>query len=265
MPAIKVNDISMYYEIHGEGEPLVFVAGFSANNSAWKMVAQDFAKKYKVILFDNRGCGQSACPDYPYTIDMMAKDVVELCKALNLDRVNMVGNSMGGAIVQSIAYKYPEILIKGVISNSLAKFETKYGLVAKNLAEFINAKINRRSIIEALTLPWIFSTNFLCQAGMVERLVDIFLNDPYPTSVIGLKNQWHATDTFDATSWVSKIKVPCLVIAGDDDIITSEKQVVQFAQTIPGAEYYCFKDAGHLPHIEHPKLFSEVVMRFLEK
>jgi 3-oxoadipate enol-lactonase len=264
MPKIKVNDINLYYEVHGEGQPLVFVAGFSANHSVWQSVAHEFAKKYKVILFDNRGCGQSDCPDYPYTMEMLAKDVVELCRVLNFGHVHMVGNSMGAKIVQTIAYKYPEILLKGVACNAGMKVDIKYALVAKHLVEFIEAKINVRSVIEALTLPWVYSSNFLQQPGMVDTIVNIIMNDPNPTSLLGLKNQLHTLTTFDSTSWVSKIKTPCLIIGSDEDLIVSAFQTVELAQEIPNAEYYCFKGAGHLPHIEQPKLFTEVVMQFLE-
>jgi len=84
MPKIKANNINLYYEIHGQGQPVVFVAGFSGDHTAWQNLIADYAKNYQVVVFDNRGIGQSDCPDYPYTIEMMADDAIGLVKALQL-------------------------------------------------------------------------------------------------------------------------------------------------------------------------------------
>nr|WP_258956523.1 alpha/beta fold hydrolase [Legionella sainthelensi] len=69
MPRIKVNDISMYYERHGQGEPIVFIAGFSADHLAWAAIVEYLKEKYQVILFDNRGIGQTDIPEGLYSID----------------------------------------------------------------------------------------------------------------------------------------------------------------------------------------------------
>lgn len=97
MPHIKVNDISMYYEMHGKGEPIVFIAGFSVDHVAWFEVVERFKDKYQVILFDNRGVGQTDVPDGPYSIEQMTDDVAALCSALGVPQAHFVGNSMGAS------------------------------------------------------------------------------------------------------------------------------------------------------------------------
>ncbi|BCD92543.1 hypothetical protein fh0823_26820 [Francisella halioticida] len=68
MPKVKVNDINIYYEIRGEGYPLVLISGFGADHITWGKFADKLALKYKIILFDNRGSGQTDCPDYSGTV-----------------------------------------------------------------------------------------------------------------------------------------------------------------------------------------------------
>ncbi len=112
MPIVKVNDINMYYEIHGEGEPLVNIQGWGVEITSAKFNAPqiigEFAKHYRVIAFDNRGVGRTDKPDVPYSIEMMAEDTIGLMNALGIERAHIVGGSLGGCVAQVIAAKYPE-------------------------------------------------------------------------------------------------------------------------------------------------------------
>ncbi len=84
MPYVKVNDIQMYYEIHGDGEPLVLIVGLGTDISEWDGIIRWLAKKYKVLAFDNRGAGRTDKPDRPYSIEMMAHDTAGLMQTLGI-------------------------------------------------------------------------------------------------------------------------------------------------------------------------------------
>ena len=75
MPKVKVGDINIYYEIHGKGDPLVMICGASATTESYALLAPIYARQYQVVLFDNRGTGQTDAPDIPYTVEMMADDL----------------------------------------------------------------------------------------------------------------------------------------------------------------------------------------------
>jgi len=83
MPTVKVNDITKYYEIHGEGEPMVLIAGLNSDHTLYQKVGitPRLAERYQVVAFDNRGVGQTDKPDIPYTIEMMAEDTAGLLNA----------------------------------------------------------------------------------------------------------------------------------------------------------------------------------------
>ncbi|TET86915.1 MAG: alpha/beta fold hydrolase, partial [Desulfobacteraceae bacterium] len=108
MPKIKVQDIDLYYEIHGEGYPMVLIRGLGSNADHWYTQTPVFSSRYRVVSFDNRGIGRSDKPNEPYTISMMADDTVGLMDALGILRAHILSLSMGGMIAQEIALKYPE-------------------------------------------------------------------------------------------------------------------------------------------------------------
>ena len=86
MPIARINDINLYYEVHGQGFPMVCIAGLSTDHMTWINLTEPLAQKYKVILLDNRGVGQSDVPPGPYSIQQMSNDVYSLCQYLFSDR-----------------------------------------------------------------------------------------------------------------------------------------------------------------------------------
>ena len=116
MPKVKVNGINMHYEVHGDGFPIVMITGVSFCLKIWDNVLIDsLSKQFKVILFDNRGAGQTDIPEGEYTIKMMADDTTGLMDALNIERAHILGFSMGGMIAQEVALNYPQKVEKLIL------------------------------------------------------------------------------------------------------------------------------------------------------
>lgn len=107
MPSVRVGDVDVYYEIHGEGPPLVFVGGLGVDMTVFAPFTGRLARSFRVLTFDNRGAGRTDKPDIPYSIPMMAEDTVGLMDALGLPRAHLVGVSMGGRIALEIAAAHP--------------------------------------------------------------------------------------------------------------------------------------------------------------
>ena len=108
MPTIEANGQSLYYEVHGEGEPLLLVMGLASDTLAWALQVPAFAERHQTIVFDNRDVGQSSMADGPYEVSDMAQDALALADALELDSFHLLGVSMGGAIAQEMALAAPE-------------------------------------------------------------------------------------------------------------------------------------------------------------
>lgn len=264
MPKIKVNNINMYYETYGSGEPIVFICGFTADHLMWQNIVNNFAKQYQVIIFDNRGVGQSDSPNYPYTVDMMADDAVGLLQALNLNHANLVGNSLGGCIVQNIAYRYPKIAKSAVISNSFIKVWTRAMRLLKIRYELLKANTPAEIVIKN-SLITLFSNDFLGKEDMIELFINKGLTNPFPMSLDAYVNQLNAVATFDSSSQLKNINCPSLIITSDEDLLIDTNDSTKMAEKIPNAEYFSFNKVGHVPSLEQPEAFSKLVLEFIGK
>jgi pimeloyl-ACP methyl ester carboxylesterase len=262
MPKIKVNDISMYYEIHGTGEPLVLIAGFSADNTTWTPALEILKQRFQVIVFDNRGAGQTDAPLGKYSIQQLAADTAGLCAALGIKQAHFVGNSMGGFILQELALNHAGLVKSAIISNSTTNIDCVFHLYVAAQLELLKANAPLRALIQA-SCCWAFSFRFLSLPNMLDTLIEIGMNNPYPFSIAGYEGQYAALDQFSSRDWANKIDVPVLVIAGDQDLIFSEASIRELAENIPSARYHCFQGCGHLPMLEYPQQFADLVSEFV--
>jgi 3-oxoadipate enol-lactonase len=261
MPKAHVNGINLYYEQEGSGYPLVLISGYTADNSAWMLIRQELAKHFSLILVDNRGAGRSDIPDSPYTVETMAEDVRALIESLRLKKPHIVGHSMGGAIAQSLAFKYPQIAGKLVLANSLIRM---HPVPAYALRYFCRMRAQGMTALKMRegSMAWVFSGNFLKNESQVASLLQKFEQYPYAQTLEGQKGQLDAVLQFDSSSYYKQIAAPVLVIEGDEDIICPGDSK-RLAKGISGAKHVTFTGQAHMPHVEMPVEFANAVIQFL--
>src|SRR5262245_54107488 len=112
MPRIEINDINLYYEIHGEGAPLLLIYGLAGRGAGFARQIPALSERFRVIIFDNRGVGETDQPEEPYSIPQMADDAAGLLDALGIESAHVFGVSMGGMIAQELALRYPDSVKK---------------------------------------------------------------------------------------------------------------------------------------------------------
>ena len=103
MPKAKIGEIEIYYEEQGQGEPLMMILGLGQDTATWGYQISEFSDQFRVIVFDNRDSGKSSSCNEIYTTETMAQDTIGLMDYLGIDRVNLLGISMGGMIAQQVA------------------------------------------------------------------------------------------------------------------------------------------------------------------
>lgn len=240
MPIVKVNDINMYYEIHGEGEPLIILQGMGVEITSIYNILTEFAKYYKVIALDNRGVGRSDMPDTPYSIEMMADDVIELMEEIGIESAHFLGISMGSRIPQVIAVKHPEMVKSLILNVAAASFPNSLKTITENTLE--NPDLREKMLQEA---------------GM------IFMQKypPTPESFIG---HLKAVMNFNGTKLLSQIKSPTLIINGTNDQfvpmeLTKElEKGISNSKTIP-------VEGDHYFSSMKPELLIEPALKFLNE
>lgn len=264
MPVVNLSSGKLYYEVIGQGDPLICVGGFSADHHVWDSIVPFLSQHFQVVLFDNPGCGQSNIPDKEFLIQDFANIVIELCNHIQIEKAYFLGNSMGGAIVQQLAYAHSKRVIKAIISNSFINIKKlSFSLFAQARGTWFESTFPQASVIHAM-LAWAFSGHFLTNEN-INLLTELTLNQPYPQTKAGYQFQLEALLRFDSSSWINEINVPCLFIASDEDSICFPSQIQSMAQKVKNSEYWVVQGSGHLPHIEYPQLFSDKVIEFLRK
>jgi 3-oxoadipate enol-lactonase len=246
MPTVKANDINIYYEIHGDGEPLLMIQGYSFYSGHWMTLVPEVSKEYRAIIFDNRGTGRTDKPEPPYTMKMMAADAKGLLDAIGVDRANVFGVSMGGMIAQEFALTYPDKVLNLVIGCSNCGGKKSVIPTPEALAFLFSPDMAKFSVEERArqTAPWIWTKDFIdSHPQAVEALVAITAK--YPTPTQGYAGHGSAIAGHDTCDRLPQIKVPTLVIAGDSDRLIPNENSKIIASRIPGAELVIVENAGH--------------------
>lgn len=269
MPKIKINDINIYYEIHGDPTKptLVFVSGFTSDHTCWAKVVDRYLSDYQVVIFDNRGIGQTDAPEKAYSTAVMADDTIGLLRALKINKAHFVGHSFGGAIVQTIAYKYPERVHSIVlVSSTPTKINERAKQYADVRLEFMESglvanKVVQKAIVRFITLTC-WSREYLSKPAMADSLVQ---QGFYPISMSGYRGQKSAIETFDSSGWIDKIACRCLIITGDDDVFIDHNEWQKLCAKMRNATFYCIRNVGHMSFVEKPDEFHREFALFLKK
>jgi 3-oxoadipate enol-lactonase len=165
--------------------------------------------------------------------------------------------------VQSIARKYPECVQSVTFVNTFSQIGIGFKLYAEARLAFFQAKLAPEVALK-MGLGWSFSDTFLSDKATLATLMEMGLSDPYPITELGYRNQLHALCTFDSTSWIHAINVPCLVIGSNEDRIVTEAHMQELAAKIPNARYHGFSGAGHIPPDERPEEFQKILLSFIK-
>ena len=265
MPKVKVNDIQIYYEVHGEGFPLVMIMGWNGNIDWWDpRLIQELSKKYKLVMFDNRGAGRTDISDMKYTIKLFADDTVGLMDALGISRANILGLSMGGMIAQELVLNYPEKVEKLVLCSTYCGGAKAVPPSQEVLEMFIaDGSAFSPEQIARMTIPLLFTEDFIKNnPDLVEFSLQQILKAPI--SFKAMVGQFKAILKFDTYERLAQIKVPTIVLHGKQDILIPPENGSILAKAIPNAKLVYFENSAHGLIEDTDKVIS-VLLDFLAK
>lgn len=252
MSFANVNGLKLFYEIHGEGEPLILINGLGGNHLGWLTIFSQLTKKYQVIIFDNRGAGQSEVPKGPYKIADMAEDVVALLDHLNIKKANVMGNSMGGAIVQTLLLHHAGRFNKAVILGSFSQIPEAGKLAVTNSVDLMKAGTNISLIMDQF-IPWVYGNDYLSIPGCPKEVKEMMLANPYPQTPEGYLGQYEATIDFDIRDELKSIEHDNVsILTGADDVLTPPHCSKIMHEGIPCSQLKIIEGAGHMIHVEKP-------------
>jgi len=246
VPTAKVGDINIYYESHGDGEPLLLINGYGQYSGQWAALIPRLSKEYRVISFDNRGTGRSDKPEMPYTAKMMAADARRLLDALGIDRAHVFGVSMGGMIAQEFAINYPDRVISLILGCTECGGKNAVPQTKETLDFLFGPEMAKLPVEERAkqTAPWLWNQEFIDKHP---EAIDwyVAVTSKYPTPSRGYACQANAIRSHDTYERLPQIKAPTLVITGDADRIIPAGNSEILASRIPGAELVMLENSGH--------------------
>lgn len=259
LPKVKVNDIEMYYEIHGQGFPFILITGLAGDVNWWNPEdIRRYSQDFKTIIFDNRGAGRTDKPKMSYTMDLFASDVLALMDALNIEKAHILGSSLGGMITQEIAINHPERVEKLILCSTHCG-GTKMIPPSKEVIDMLTS--SKQELIDGIV--------FLC-------FTDKFINS-YPQLVSKFKTQISKTpipprsyilqlqsvNSFDTYSRLKQIESPTLIIHGKEDILIPVANAEILEQEIPSVKKILLDDFAHWPFFPKNKKLINMIIEFL--
>ena len=251
-----VNGIQINYEVHGrEGAPwTVWSHSLACSVRMWDPQIAAFKDKYRMLVYDMRGHGATDAPAGPYSLDLLADDVVGLMKHAGIARAHFIGLSIGGMIGQTLALKNPGVLDKLVLADTT---HTQNADALKQWDERIRvAESKGMQALVASTMERWFTAGFRSspEAQKIAALIAA-------TPVAGYVGCGQAIMKLSTTARLKDIRVPVLAVTGVEDAAAPGTKHI--GETVPGARFVAIQQASHIANIEQPEAFNRALAGFL--
>jgi len=267
----KINDIEMYYEVHGptvlpedQADSLLLIMGLGANTTSWEMQIPAFSREYRTVAFDNRGSGRSDKPQSPYTIPQMADDAAALLDHLGISSAHVFGMSMGGMVAQEMALRHPQRVRTLVLGGTMAGGPNAVMAGPQLIQQWASTALLPLEQAIENGLRFLYSEEFIARnhERLVRRALDLaYLQPPLDA----LQRQVMAVLQFNTFQRLADVTAPTLVISGTADQIVPPENSRILAERIPGAQLIELEGAGHGFLAEKAEETNSTVLAFLRR
>jgi 3-oxoadipate enol-lactonase len=264
MSHCQCGELTLYYEVHGEGPALLLIAGLGGGTWSWHGQVPYFRGTYRTITFDNRGAGRSSMPPGPYQMRQFAEDARCLIDYLQVEKVFVLGLSMGGMIAQELALLAPQ-RIKALFLGCTHTGGPWRIPPATGVIELLvsNAGLSQKEMIEK-NVPIFFSR--ACRKEKPEVIA------AYCAAQLAAPEQpeyaFHAQlaaiRTFDSSERLGQLKIPTMVVSGSEDVLVPPENAEILAERLPRADVEIVPGAGHVLHVECRDLLNVLADRFFK-
>lgn len=258
MPTFTSNDAKINYQTFGDAAKpaLIFSNSLGTNFNMWQAQIDFFQQDFLVICYDTRGHGASSAPQGPYSIDQLGQDVVNLLDHLNVEKATFCGISMGGLTGQWLAIHRPERFNQVVVCNTAAKIGQEQ---AWNDRAALVREQGLQPIASTAASRWFTEPFIQSNATVVNNLQ----NDLAAGSAEGYASCCEALAKADVREQLKDINVPVLVIAGQQDPITTVADAQFMVERIANSQLFEI-NASHISNVELPNEFNQAVKQFIQ-
>ena len=258
---LVVDGLRLHVAEAGDGPALLLVHGLTASHAVWEHTIEAFADRWRVIALDLPGHGASAKPDAPYTIDFFAGMVRSLARALGVDEAVVVGSSLGGRVALELAAWYPSFTRALVLAAPAYGYSSAMRPIGRALQAFTGPRVLRATLDEA------FQQSFhdRRRIGHVVRrriLEERLLADDFPEFARAVARSLGGVLAADPQP-LERVTQPVLVVWGRQDRLVPLARSKALLRKIPHARLHALDRCGHLPMLEQPTAFNQIIAEFL--
>jgi pimeloyl-ACP methyl ester carboxylesterase len=258
---VKVGDIDISYKIFGKGDPILLITGYSGSMYSWDPIfLKELSRNNTVIVFDNRGIGNTTVGSKNFTIEQFAVDSAGLLDVLKINKSDILGFSMGGMIAQQLTLDYPDKVDDLIIYASTCGGNQSIW-PNQQMVEKLTDLSGSPEDIKKRFIPLLFTENWIKQNP---DYMEKFASVKFPPVDI-LQKQFDAIFSWKGIcDQIKDMSQDTLVVTGTNDLVLPYANSMMLIDKIPGAWLVQFKDGGHALMFQYPERLSAIVNTFLD-
>jgi pimeloyl-ACP methyl ester carboxylesterase len=265
VPYVQANNIEVYYEVQGEGEPLVLIPYLAADQACYAYQVADYAKQFTCYTVDLRGAGRSDKPEGTYTTELFADDVAAFMRAAGITRAHVSGLSLGAATGMWLAAKHPSLVKSLSLHSAWTATDPFLRVVVEGWRTMAKALDSTTEMVIQGIFPWCFTPElYAAKPEYIDSLAAFVRSRPMPP-VDALLRQSDAVLAHDATGALGRIEAPTQITFGQRDAVTSIRFASPLTEGIKGSELVVFEDCSHAPIYENVAEFNARTLDFLTR
>ncbi len=265
MPAVQANGIDIYYEVQGEGEPMVLIPYLAIDQACYAFQVAEYAKHYTCFSVDLRGAGLSGKPEGVYTTELFAADIAAFMQAAGIEQAHIFGLSLGAAVGMWLAARHPEKVKTLSLHSAWTASDPFLRAVVEGWQIIAQALASVPEMMIQGIFPWCFTPEmYAARPEYVDALAEFVRGRPMPP-VDAFIRQSGAVLAHDATAALGSIQAPTLITFGRHDLVTSTRFAAPLSKGIADSEVLVFEDCSHAPIYENVEGFNQQTLAFLQR
>jgi aminoacrylate hydrolase len=260
MPRIDIGHITLNYEERGQGPAFLFIPGLVGLLDAWEYQIAHFAKRYRCVVFDHRGAGDSDKPSDGYSTELIARDAIALMDTLGIARAHVAGTSTGGCVLQHLCIDHPQRLASAIFSNTWIKtdeFFTRVQTARKQIALAYGPE-------EYVKVSSLFTSGAMQFRYNLDRVMELerrALATVAPVDVLAARLDM--TMAHDRTADLHRIATPSLIVGTRDDATVPFYQSEDLHKAVAGSKLVIVEEGGHYSYRRHWQQWNAIADEFL--
>ena len=255
------DDAEIFYDVSGSGPSVVLLHPFPANHELWFPVAKSLASRYRLIVPDLRGHGESSLGDGPATMQKHALDVARIMDAAGVDCAPLIGVSIGGYTIFEFWRRFRDRVTALVLCNTKAPCDAAEARAARLESANDVLQQGTEPFFENILLKLLGETTRRSRPDLVEGALRM-MRKMTAEDVAGV--QRGMAERPDSVPTLKTITVPTLIITGDEDIVSGVPEAELMRQNIPGSQMKVVAKAGHYSPWEQPEEVGRLLRQFLD-